>query len=235
MQDNWPITTIWSFPDHGKWATHDSKYRGNWSPYVPRNLIKKYSKPKDIVLDQFVGSGTTLIEAQLLNRTSIGVDINDKKIKITRAKLKFLSSTHSKIYLRKGNAKKLEFIPNNSIDLICTHPPYANIIKYSKNIKGDSSLIHPKDFQGELRLIATEAYRVLKPNKFCTIMIGDVRNNGKLYPLGFQLLNCFQETGFHLKEIIIKEQHNCKGTKKWANKTLSFYLLAHEYIFIFQK
>lgn len=56
-------TTVWSFPDRGNWATHSGKYRGNWSPYVPRNLILRYSKPGEWVLDQFMGSGTTLVEA----------------------------------------------------------------------------------------------------------------------------------------------------------------------------
>lgn len=63
-------TTIWSFPDRGKWATHSGRYRGNWSPYVPRNLILRYSKPGDWILDQFLGSGTTLVEAKLLNRNA---------------------------------------------------------------------------------------------------------------------------------------------------------------------
>ena len=60
--DNFELETktIWSFPDRGDWATHDGNYRGNWSPYVPRNLILRYSKPGDLVLDQFAGGGTTL-------------------------------------------------------------------------------------------------------------------------------------------------------------------------------
>ena len=57
--------TIWSFPNRGKWATHDAKYRGNFSPYVAKNIILRYSKPNDLVLDQFVGGGTTLIECKL--------------------------------------------------------------------------------------------------------------------------------------------------------------------------
>lgn len=61
-------TTIWSFPNRGNWATHKGDYRGNWSPYVPRNLILKYSNPGDLILDNFVGSGTTLIEAKILGR-----------------------------------------------------------------------------------------------------------------------------------------------------------------------
>ncbi|HIP88792.1 MAG TPA: site-specific DNA-methyltransferase, partial [Thermococcus paralvinellae] len=71
-------TTVWSFPERGKWATHyaNAKYRGNWAPQVPRNLILQYTKPGDLVLDAFLGSGTTLIECKLLGRHGIGVDIN---------------------------------------------------------------------------------------------------------------------------------------------------------------
>lgn len=57
--------TVWTFPDRGKWATHDAKYRGNWSPYIPRNVILRYSNESDTVLDQFVGGGTTAVEAKL--------------------------------------------------------------------------------------------------------------------------------------------------------------------------
>lgn len=37
------MTSVWSFPNRGSWATHDAKWRGNWSPYIPRNIILRYS------------------------------------------------------------------------------------------------------------------------------------------------------------------------------------------------
>ena len=67
-------TTVWSFENRGKWATHRGNYRGNWAPEIPRNLILRYSKPGELVLDQMVGSGTTLVECKLLGRDGIGVD-----------------------------------------------------------------------------------------------------------------------------------------------------------------
>jgi len=76
---NLETTTVWSFPDRGDWATHSGKYRGNWSPFIPRNVILRYSKEGETVLDQFVGSGTTLVEAKLLKRKGIGVDITLKQ------------------------------------------------------------------------------------------------------------------------------------------------------------
>ena len=93
------------------------------------------------------------------------------------------------------------------------------------------------DFLDKFSTIASELYRVLKKEHYCSYMIGDIRKKGNVVPLGFYSMQKFIEAGFTIKEIIIKEQHNCKGTQYWKNKsdTLNFYLLAHEYIFVFVK
>lgn len=228
-------TTVWSFPDRGEWATHSGKYRGNWSPYVPRNLLLKYSKEGSWVLDQFVGSGTTLVEAKLLNRNAIGVDINSNALTLSKNNLKFESGNKSRIVIKQGTAERLDFIKDSSIDMICTHPPYADIIKYSSGIQGDISLLKYEDFLDSINKVAHEANRVLKQNHICTFMIGDVREHGYVRPLGMDAMQKFIDNGFKLKEIIIKEQHNCRSTSYWENKKRSFYLLAHEYIFVLEK
>ncbi|SCY23873.1 DNA methylase [Butyrivibrio hungatei] len=228
-------TTIWSFPDRGEWATHSGKYRGNWSPYVPRNLLLKYSKEGDWVLDQFVGSGTSLVEAKLLNRNAIGVDINTNALLLSENNLKFESDSKSRIVLKEGTAENLDFIKDNSIDMICTHPPYADIIKYSSGILGDISLLKYDDFLASMNKVASEANRVLKKNRICAFMIGDIREHGYVRPLGMDAMQIFIDNGFKLKEIIIKEQHNCRSTAYWERKKRSFYLLAHEYIFVLEK
>ena len=231
------LTTIWSFKERGSWATHNPNYRGNWSPYIPRNLLLRYSKEKDLVLDQFVGGGTTLVEAKLLNRNSIGIDINPSSIKLCKKAIAFSAPKSGKVTLIKGNAQKLTKINDNSIDFICTHPPYANIIKYSDGINNDLSLLKVNDFIEAMKPVASESYRVLKENKYCAILIGDTRKNGRVIPLGFSIMKLFLNAGFKLKEIIIKEQHNCRATGYWKSSSIkyNFLLLAHEYLFVFIK
>lgn len=228
-------TTVWAFPDRGNWATHVGDYRGNWTPYVPRNLIMRYSKEGDWILDQFVGSGTTLVEAKLLNRNAIGIDINPEAIYLTKERLGFNCKGDSRLVVREGNAEHLDFLKDEEIDFICTHPPYANIIKYSEGIEGDISYLEINDFMESMKLVAKESYRVLKPEKICAVMMGDVRKSGKVIPLGFKVMEVFLSAGFKSKEIIIKEQFNCRSSKYWTTKKNSFLLLAHEYIFIFEK
>ncbi len=232
------MTTHWSFPKRGDWATHDAKWRGNWSPYIPRNILLRYSQENDLVLDQFAGGGTTLVEAKLLNRNIIGVDVNDAALERCKEKINFEhDGANGKVYLHKGDARDLDFIPDASVDLICTHPPYADIIKYSENISEDLSLLKVKDFLEEMKSVASESYRVLKKDKFCVVLMGDTRKKGHMIPMSFEVMKIFQDAGFNLKELIIKEQHNCKATGYWKTNSVkyNFLLIAHEYLFVFKK
>jgi len=232
------MTTHWSFPKRGDWATHDAKWRGNWSPYIPRNLLLRYSQEGDLILDQFAGGGTTLVEAKLLNRDIIGVDINDIALERCKEKIDFdYKAAKGRVELHKGDARNLDFISNDSIDFICTHPPYADIIKYSEGIKGDLSQLKVPDFLEEMKLVASESYRVLQKGKFCAILMGDTRQKGHMIPMSFDVMRIFEKAGFKLKELIIKEQHNCRATGYWKTNSIkyNFLLIAHEYLFVFKK
>jgi len=231
------MNTVWSFPERGNWATHDAKYRGNWSPYIPRNLLLRYSQESDLVLDQFVGGGTTLVEAKLLNRNIIGIDINPVALDRCYEKTEFDFSSSAQVHIKYGDARNLDFVHDISIDFICTHPPYADIIHYSENIDGDLSHCTVRDFLDQMKPVATESYRVLKQGKFCAILMGDTRKKGCVVPMSFDVMKIFIDAGFTLKEIIIKEQHNCKATGYWKTNSVkyNFLLLAHEYLFVFRK
>jgi DNA modification methylase len=243
-------TSVWSFKQRGNWATHSGEYRGNWSPYIPRNVILKYSKPGELVLDYFCGAGTTAVEAKLLGRRCIAFDINDKAIELAKKNVDFhiepkqLSFTDdeiiSQVYepeLRVGDARNLSFLQNNSIDLICAHPPYSNIIHYTDYKKDDLSFYDVDDFLKEMSEVAKESFRVLKPERQCAILIGDMRKRKHVIPLGFKLINVYLNAGFKLRELVIKRQHNCKTTGFWYANSIkhNFLLLAHEYLPIFEK
>ena len=244
--------TVWSFKQRGNWATHCGEYRGNWSPYIPRNLILKYSKPGELVLDYFCGAGTTAVECKLLGRRCIALDINEKAIELAKKNLDFsipMEAEQITLFEQKssfeiyepqvlvGDARNLSFLSDNSVDLICAHPPYANIIHYTDSTSGDLSLLKMDDFLKEMFKVAEESFRVLKPGRQCAILIGDTRKEKHIIPLGFKLIDMYLKAGFLLRELIIKRQYNCKTTGFWYNKSIkyNFLLLAHEYLPIFEK
>src|SRR5262249_566 len=80
-------TTVWDIPRRGTWGVHQPTYRGNWAPQVPRALMELYTRQGDLVLDPFMGGGTTLIEAWSLGRHAIGYDISEMAVAMTRARL----------------------------------------------------------------------------------------------------------------------------------------------------
>ncbi|MBI4330516.1 MAG: methyltransferase domain-containing protein [Chloroflexi bacterium] len=231
-------TTVWSFPERGSWATHNGTYRGNWSPYVPRNLILKYTVEGDTVLDQMCGSGTTLVECKLLGRNGIGVDINPQAVDLTLRNLDFDTGDRrhqTRVYV--GDSRNLNDIQNESVDLIATHPPYAGMIAYSRRtIDGDLSALSVPIFTTEMYQVARECIRVLKPGKYCGILIGDTRKHLHYVPISFLVENVFLKAGFLIKEDIIKLQWKAKGTReRWRGKSYDFYKIAHEHLFVFRK
>ncbi len=137
-----------------------------------------------------------------------------------------------------ADVRDLSFIGNNSIDLILTHPPYMNIIRYSDGIAGDLSAISSvKKFCAEMRIAAGELHRVLKPGKHCATLMGDTRRGRHFVPLAYRVMDVFLDAGFILKEDIIKVQHNCTTTSRWVGKAkkAGFYLIMHEHLFVFRK
>jgi DNA modification methylase len=232
-------SSLWRFPKRGDWAVHEGSYRGNWAPQVPRNLILHYTKPGDTVLDPFVGAGTTLVECALLKRRGVGSDISPHAVSLTKQRLKqlrTLSPILNRIFPKvfQCDARSLSMIEDESVDLVCGQPPYANAIAYTAGISRDLSRTRSFEvFCDEMGDIARELHRVLKRGKRCAIMMGDVRRKKMVFPLGFRVMDQFLARDFDLEEIIVKEQFNDRSTRFYTN-TLRF-RIAHEYIFVFKK
>jgi len=258
-------TNAGSFPKRGDWATHKGDFRGNWPPQLVRNVILRYSKPTEMVLDQMCGSGTTGIECKLLGRNAIEGDINYDAVMVTKDRINFeykpLDPDFPLVSVNTytGDARNLNVIRDDTIDLIATHPPYANIISYSskrKTVPGDLSFAHSlKAYLEGMRSIAQESYRILKPGRFCAVLVGDTRRHRHHVPIAFRVMQGFLETGFILREDIMKYQWKTKATReKWAglakfadecwidlNKQAKkryytdFLLLSYEHLFVFRK
>lgn len=239
-------TTVWSFPDRGDWATHKANYRGNWSPYIVRNVLEWYSNPGDLVLDQMVGGGTTLVECKVMGRDAIGVDINPDAVMLALDRLNFEYNSYletlpeTNIRLFQGDARKLEAVGDATVDVIATHPPYANIIPYSKGnpIEGDLSRVHSLDeFFDGISSIASESHRVLKPGGHAAVLIGDTHKHAHFVPISHRTLDCFLGAGFVLREDVIKLQWHTQTMRgRWHPRfKRNFLLTYHEHLFILRK
>ena len=235
--------TIWSFPERGSWATHTGDYPGNWSPFVPRNLLDRYTRANETVCDPMAGSGTTLVECKLLGRNAIGVDINLEACMIAMNRLDFdFESDRSRVEgstveVYCGDARNLDAVSDEKVELVTLHPPYAGLIRYSKEgTSGDLSHLGIKEFVHEIRTVAEECFRILKQGRYCAVLIGDTRIRGHYVPLNVGVLSAFLTAGFVLKEDIIKVQHQTRSAREqWADGLYDFYKIAHEHLYVLRK
>ena len=236
-------TTVWAFRSRGNWATHNGSYRGNWSPYIPRNAILRYSRKGDTVLDCFAGGGTTAVEALLLGRNFIGYDINPASVALSERAvaetLEFAEKTgtalNASTRIEAGDARMLSTTGRNGSDMICTHPPYAGMIKYSSGIEGDLSSLDVDGYIKQMDAVIEEQSRVLRKGGKCVVLIGDKRREKRVVPLGFKLIERYLRKGFELDELVMKRQFNTRSWGLWYNKSVQgrFLLLAHEYLPVF--
>lgn len=232
--------SIWSFKKRGDWATHSGQYMGNWPPQIARILISRYSEAGQLVVDPFLGGGTTMVEAMLLSRKFKGSDVSDWAIyssKLQMSNLKKVDRKRFKKYrsngLKVADVRQLNYLKNNSVDLFCTHPPYGYIKKYSSNEDDLSSLSIPLFLEALEESFATIIAK-LKPGGYFAFMIGDIKKQGKTIPLHFYAEKICMELELELIEIAIKEQFN--GTViKYYPPDETFSRIIHEYVYVYQK
>jgi DNA modification methylase len=240
--------SLWVMNKRDSSGAHNAGYWGNFIPQIPNQLIRRYTKEGDWILDPFAGSGTTFIECKRLNRNAIGIDLNEKALELSQMNLeKDDSQSDSKIHLYKGNCITLDFqeilhsLGLNKIQLAIVHPPYWDIIKFSEENTDLSNSESLEDFVSQMKILAQKIFDVLQSKRYCALIISDKYEKGEWIPLAFYTMQKFMEVGFRLKSTVVKNFEETKGKMNqkelWRYRALvgGFYVFKHEYIFVFEK
>lgn len=241
--------SLWIFSKRDRTGSHSGKYWGNFIPQIPNQLLRRYTKKGDWVLDPFAGSGTTLIECKLLGRNALGVDISPDAAAEALQKIEEQASgkSESSIYMQCGNSLNYnfsDFLCSRGIEnfqFIIMHPPYWDIIKFSEDPQDLSNCSSAKDYINMIGAATDNVYKHLEEGRYLAVVIGDKYNRGEWIPLGFYAMQEMMKRGMKLKSVIIKNFDETRGKQQqkelWRYRALAggFYIFKHEYIFLFQK
>ncbi len=240
--------SLWLINHRDRTGVHNADYWGNFIPQIPYQMLLRYTKAGEWVLDPFAGSGTTLIECRRLGRNALGIELNpsvaassnerlseEENVYMVETRIVNADSTHLDYQLLMDESGVSE------VQLIIMHPPYHDIIQFSDDKRDLSNAPTVDDFIQSFCQVVRGTYPFLAEGRFLIVVIGDKYMQGEWIPLGFYTMQAVMEHGYKLKSIVVKNYEQTKGkrdqTQLWRYRALvgGFYIFKHEYIYIFQK
>ena len=193
-------------------------------------LIRFFTKSGQVVLDPFVGIGSTLKAACLEGRRGIGIELSPQFVELTQERLdreidRSSSDTPEQQVLLGDTREILPTLPTESVDFIVTSPPYWNILhkvdhkvdqeRISRGLPTRYSYDDNKDlgncpdygiFLKELVGVFHECRRILRPLQHLAVIVGDFRQKSRYHMFHSDLANGLEECGYVLKGITILYQ-----------------------------
>ena len=217
------VTTMWDYPSQNyEGKQGDIHYKGATPSYIIWNLLQRYTKEKDLVIDPCAGSGTTLDVARDLNRRALGYDVAPTRKDIFRV-----------------DARKLPAELTAKVDFVFIDPPYSTHIEYSDDPRciGKLDAAGP-DYYKAMEQVIVEIHRVLKPGRHMALYVCDSFVKGKgFYPIGFELFAILRKH-FEPVDIIAVTRRNKTlemGNYRKAADEGNFFLRGFNYLFIMKK
>jgi hypothetical protein len=240
--------SLWLVERRDSTGAHTAGYWGNFIPQIPHQLMRRYTRRSDWVLDAFAGSGTTLIEGQRLGRNTLGIELQERVAEDARRLIAAEPNEHGVVAeVVTGDNSAVDYHSllarhgRRSVQLLILHPPYHDIIKFSDDPRDLSNAPSVPDFLERIGRTVERAAGVLERGRYLALVIGDTYRDGEWVPLGFQTMQAVLERGFTLKSIVVKNFEQTAGKRSqqelWRYRALvgGFYIFKHEYIFICKK
>ncbi|MEJ5285535.1 MAG: DNA methyltransferase [Brevinematales bacterium] len=240
--------SLWILDKRDNSGAHLGWYWGNFIPQIPRQMMLRYTKKGDWILDPFLGSGTTLIECRRLGRNGIGIELNQnvaQEAKKLIEKEENKENVISEVIIGDSRTTNIKSVLDNykieKVQLIIMHPPYHDIIKFSNNEKDLSNAKSVEEFLKMFGEILDNTEQYLEKERYLVLVIGDKYSEGEWIPLGFYCMQEVLKRNYLLKSIIVKNFEETRGKRNqkelWRYRALAggFYIFKHEYIILFKK
>lgn len=212
---------------------------------IPHRLIKLFSFVGETVLDPFAGTGTTVRAAFDLRRHAIAVELNREYVELMQSALDMSSAR-----IVHGDSRDLSFIPDGSVSLIVTSPPYWNKANYGRQPANIGNLAGYSAFLSETGKVFAECFRVLQPGRKMCVVTANVNQHTEhgllTFPLAADLIQLLRNVGLVMVNEVIWSKDKTGG--RWGSANMQrpifgsypyppnfLFKNVHEHILVFAK
>jgi len=215
-------TTLWDFPkqSYGRTPKGDNKYPGVTPALIIYNLLWRYTKPGDLVVDPMCGSGTTIDVCNEENRRVIGYDIAPVRPDIIQ-----------------NDARQIP-LDDESVDMVFIDSPYGDNVRYNDHQDSIGKISsETEQFYDELEKVMQEAYRILKEGKVLGWLIGDQWVKKQHTPVGFKIYERLCKYFEPVDVVCVVRRGQTSNTGIWFSRArrFNFFLRGFKYLIIMRK
>ena len=230
----------------------DLKHPAMFPQALALRLIESFTnRDARLILDPFVGVGSTLIAAKALGKDAVGIEISPEFAQIAEESvhqmLPFAGQTDIQVHV--ADSRKLgNYVSPNSVDMVITSPPYWDILLQKRTAdykarrdygesEADLGKIRDYDeFLFSLRKIFEQVYVAMKPKSYCCVVVMDLRKKSQFYAYHRDVSLFMEDIGFIFHDLIIWDRgHEYNNLRPLGYPTVFRINKIHEFLLIFQK
>lgn len=223
---------VWQVFYEGRDIRDKNKHPATFPIALSKKVISLFSHEGQLILDPFVGSGTTLLAAQDLNRNAIGFDLSEDYVNLSLSRIQQVNlfNQAEQLAIQDDAMNIPEYIEPETVSLVWTSPPYSNLLnrkRKNKSRRGDErkneQYMKVEQYSQDPRDLGTmdlEKYTnamgdiferllpLLKEKAHCVINVPDMWWENKRITIHVSLIEELRERGYELRNIIIWDRTN---------------------------
>ena len=223
---------VWQFYYEGRDIRDKELHPATFPIALSSRCIELFTHRGELVLDPFVGSGTTLVSARDLCRNAVGFDLNHKYIELSQKRLsqQTLWTNYKQIAVCEDARNISSYLAPETVSLILTSPPYANLLnrrRKNKSRRGverfneqyqrveqysqdprDLGILPLEEYKQEISDIFRRLLLLLKPKGHCVVNVPDMWWEDKRITIHIAVVEALREAGYELRNVIIWDRTN---------------------------
>jgi len=239
---------VWQFYYEGRDIRDKNLHPATFPIALSSRCIELFTHKGELVLDPFVGSGTTLVSARDLHRNAVGFDLQQRYIELAAKRLEQLRlfGDTQQIAICDDARNIPDYLPNESVSLIITSPPYANLLNRRRRNKSrrsnerqnsqylrveqysqdprDLGTLEVDDWAGEMAHIFARLLPLLRPRAHCVVNVPDMWWDDQRITIHISLVEALRSVGYELRNTIIWDRTNIVnriGIFGWPNNYIT--------------